>query len=73
MAKVVLRNNWFAPNAQLFRKSRTKKGPPVDIPDELVPYLPTTAIVIEKFLSGRMIALGMKSSEDFQLQEVLDG
>ena len=46
MAKVILRNHWYAPNEQLFRKSVTKKGPPVDISDELVPYLPSMAKIV---------------------------
>lgn len=45
MAKVILRNGWWAPNAQLFRKSLTKKGPPVDIPDSLLdPDLPNMGL-----------------------------
>ena len=46
MAKVILKNNWNAPGSHLFRKSATRKGPPVDIPDALVPFLPSTAQVV---------------------------
>ncbi len=46
MAKVILMNGWFAPGDRLFRKSPTKKGPPVDIPDEYLEFLPTTAIIV---------------------------
>ncbi len=46
MAKVILQNNWFAPNGQLFRRSLSKQGPPADIPDRLVHQLPKTARVV---------------------------
>lgn len=46
MAKVILQNNWFGPNGQLFRRSLSKQGPPVDIPDRLVHQLPKTARVV---------------------------
>lgn len=46
MAKVILMNHWNAPGSRLFRKSVTKKGPPLDIPDELVPFLPSTAKIV---------------------------
>ncbi len=46
MAKVILANHWFAPGDRLFRKSPTKKGPPVDIPDDYLEFLPTTARIV---------------------------
>ena len=52
MAKVILRNHWFAPNGQLFRRSDTKKGPPREIPDSMVyaedgrSQLPTSALIM---------------------------
>ena len=52
MAKVILKNPWFAPGGRLFRKSVTKKGPPVDIPDDLLTdakgksMLPSTAKIV---------------------------
>ena len=51
MAKVILMNHWYAPGDRLFRKSATKNGPPVDIPDEYLEFLPTSAkIVSEDFV-----------------------
>ena len=51
MAKVILMNHWYAPGDRLFRKSATKNGPPVDIPDEYLEFLPTSAkIVLEDFV-----------------------
>ena len=48
MALVIFpRNHWYAPNGQLFRKSATKKGPPLEVPEELLPYLPTTAVIVK--------------------------
>ena len=46
MAKVILMNHWFAPGDRLFRKSATKNGPPVDIPDDYLDFLPTTAKIV---------------------------
>ena len=52
MAKVILRNHWWAPDGQLYRRSDTKKGPPRDIPDSLVygddheSQLPSTALIV---------------------------
>ena len=46
MAKVILANHWFAPGDRLFRKSATKNGPPVDIPDDYLEFLPTTAKIV---------------------------
>ena len=46
MAKVILMNGWFAPGARFFRKSATKRGPPVEIPDEYLEFLPTTARIV---------------------------
>ena len=46
MVKVILANHWFAPGDRLFRKSATKNGPPVDVPDEYVDFLPTTAKIV---------------------------
>ncbi len=48
MASVILQNNWFAPNGQLFRRSVSKQGPPVDIPDHMVEFLPKSARVVPK-------------------------
>lgn len=51
MAKVILLNGWFA-DGVLYRKSVTKKGPPVDIPDNIVfdadgkSRLPSTAKIV---------------------------
>ena len=51
MAKVILMNHWYAPGDRLFRRSPTKNGPPVDIPDEYVEFLPSSAkIVAEDFV-----------------------
>ncbi len=46
MAKVILMNHWFAPGDRLFRKSATKMGPPVEVPDEYLDFLPTTAKIV---------------------------
>ena len=46
MAKVILMNHWFAPGDRLFRKSATKMGPPVEVPDEYLGFLPTTAKIV---------------------------
>ncbi len=46
MAKVILMNHWFAPGDRLFRKSATKRGPPMEIPDEYLEFLPTTAKIV---------------------------
>ncbi len=64
MAKVILRNGWYAPDNKLYKKSESRKGPPVEIPDELCvrsvggkkdkegkfpyKYLPTTAKVVDE-------------------------
>lgn len=51
MVKVILRNGWNAPG-QFYRKSVSKKGPPVDIPHDVVyddsgkSRLPTTAEIV---------------------------
>ncbi len=55
MALVIFpRNHWYAPNGQLFRKSATKKGPPIEVPEHLLvkneqgkyKYLPSSAVVV---------------------------
>lgn len=46
MALVILMNHWFAPGDRLFRKSATKRGPPIEIPDEYLEFLPTTARIV---------------------------
>ena len=43
--KVLLRRNWFTPLGR-FKKSATKKGPPVEIPDSLRGRLPSDAIIV---------------------------
>lgn len=64
MAKVILRNSWYAPDNKLYKKSETRQGPPVEVPDELCVratkgqkdkkgnypylYLPTTAEVVSE-------------------------
>ena len=45
MAKVILRNNWWAPGLHLYRRGGSKLTA-VHIPDELVPHLPSTAKVV---------------------------
>ena len=53
MVKVLLRNGWWAPNGTLYRKSDTRKGPPVDIPADVVfdaegkSRLPSTAEIVD--------------------------
>ena len=63
MAKVILKNNFYGPDNHLHRKGMTKKTV-VDIPDDVVPYLPSSAIVMERFLSGRMKGIGIKSVDE---------
>ncbi len=52
MIKVILRNGWYGPDGVFYRKSATRKGPPVDIPDDVVldaegrSRLPSTAVVV---------------------------
>ena len=60
--QVILRRNWFSPQG-LIRKSARKSGPPVEIADALRPFLPSDAVVIEKFLTPRMVHLGYTSSD----------
>ncbi|KKK67432.1 hypothetical protein LCGC14_2954110, partial [marine sediment metagenome] len=43
--KVLLKRNWFTPLGR-FKKSATKKGPPVEIPDSLRGRLPSDAVVV---------------------------
>ena len=48
------RQGWYAPNGRLFRKSDTKKGPPLEVPERLIAknergkykYLPSSAVVV---------------------------
>lgn len=53
MVQVLLMNHWNAPSSRLFRKSLSKKGPPVDIPADLVydengkSQLPSSAIIVD--------------------------
>lgn len=47
MAKVLLANHWFTRFGYLIRKSVTKRGPPVEVPDELIDELPSTAKVVD--------------------------
>ncbi len=68
MAKVILKNNFFGPDGHLHRKGVTKKTI-VDVPDEVVPYLPSSAIVMERFLSDKMKAIGIKSVDEVFLPE----
>ena len=44
--KVLLQRNWFTPFGR-YKKSATKKGPPVEIPDSLRGRLPSDAIVVD--------------------------
>ena len=44
--KVLLKRNWFTPFGR-FKKSATKKGPPVEIPDSLRGRLPSDAEVVD--------------------------
>ena len=44
--QVLLKRNWFTPLGR-FKKSATKKGPPVEIPDSLRGRLPSDAIVVD--------------------------
>ena len=46
MAKVILRNHWNCAQAKrLFRKGATKKTA-VEIPDQFLPLLPSTAVIV---------------------------
>ena len=44
--KVLLRRNWFTPFGR-FKKSLTKKGPPVEIPNSLRNRLPSDAEIVD--------------------------
>lgn len=44
--KVLLKRNWFTPFGR-FKKSATKKGPPVEIPDSLRGRLPSDAEIVD--------------------------
>ena len=44
--KVLLKRNWFTPFGR-FKKSVTKKGPPVEIPDDLRGRLPSDAEIVD--------------------------
>ena len=43
--QVLLKRNWFTPIGR-FKKSATKKGPPVEIPDSLRGRLPSDAVIV---------------------------
>ena len=43
---VLLRNHFYAPSGVLYRKSATRKGPPVEIPAEYRDRLPSSAQVV---------------------------
>ena len=53
MALVILRDAWFAANGVLYRKSATRRGPPVDIPDNVIfdsegkSRLPSSAEIVD--------------------------
>ncbi len=46
MVKVLLRRNWFAPGGRRYKES-IPKNQPVDIPDDLVGYLPPDAKIVD--------------------------
>lgn len=45
--QVLLKRNWFTPIGR-FKKSATKKGPPVEIPDSLRGRLPSDAVIVDE-------------------------
>lgn len=47
--KVVLKNNWFAPGGQLFRKTQDSNFP-TEVPDELEPLFPKSIQKVVEFL-----------------------
>ena len=44
--QVLLKRNWFTPIGR-FKKSATKKGPPVEIPESLRKRLPSDAVIVD--------------------------
>ena len=44
--QVLLKRNWFTPIGR-FKKSATKRGPPVEIPDSLRGRLPSDAVIVD--------------------------
>ena len=49
--QVLLKRNWFTPIGR-FKKSATKKGPPVEIPEALRGRLPSDAVIVDDKISG---------------------
>lgn len=46
--EVILKDDWFAPNATLYRRNRADRNKPVSIPDEFADCLPPNAKVVGK-------------------------
>lgn len=76
MAKVILANNWFAPNRGGFGGQRFRKSPdgdPVDIPNRLLKYLPKTAkIVDEDYVAPHVIAAKQQEAKDLDEFRAMD-
>ena len=76
MAKVILANNWFAPNRGGFGGQRFRKSPdgdPVDIPNRLLKYLPKTAkIVAEDYVAPHVIAAKQQEAKDLDAFRAMD-
>ena len=73
MAKVILLNGWFA-NGVLYRKSVTKKGPPVDIPDDVVfdsegkSRLPSTARIVSDDYETPLVKPGVDTFSEHRAE-----
>ena len=46
--QVLLKRNWFTPFGR-YKKSATKKGPPVEIPESLRKRLPSDAVIVDDY------------------------
>ena len=67
--KVLLKRNWFTPFGR-FKKSATKKGPPVEIPDSLLKRLPSDAEIVddEGVVVPKLVDEGMTMREAAEVE-----
>jgi hypothetical protein len=76
MAKVILANNWFAPNRGGFGGQRFRKNPdgdPVDIPNRLLKYLPKSAKVVgEDYVAPHVLAAKEQEAKDLDAFRAMD-
>ena len=69
--RVILKNNWFAPNAQRFKKSKPADHP-VEIPDHLCKGLPESAVVVDDDYEPAPLPLAPETLSEAAAEQGLD-